>query len=72
MSNYVAVPYMLNSGYLADVPMTIAAIDPCMSCTDRAMVCDTKTGKVQVYAWEDLRKHGIEHYKRKGVDFSKL
>ncbi|OGS06692.1 MAG: NADH dehydrogenase [Elusimicrobia bacterium RIFOXYA12_FULL_51_18] len=72
MANYVAVPYMLNSGYLADAPMTIAAIDPCMSCTDRAMVYDTKKNKVRIYGWDDLRKLGIEHYKKRGVDFSKL
>ncbi|OGS64250.1 MAG: NADH dehydrogenase [Elusimicrobia bacterium RIFOXYB2_FULL_62_6] len=71
MANYQSVPYMLNGGYLADVPLVIAAIDPCMSCTDRAMVADQKTGKVQVYGWEDLRKLGIEFYRRKGVDFTR-
>jgi len=72
MANYASVSYMLNGGYLADAPMVIAAIDPCMSCTDRAMVCDKKDGKVRVYGWDDLRRMSIEHYKRKGVDFSKL
>lgn len=71
MANYQSVPYMLNGGYLADVPLVIAAIDPCMSCTDRALVCDQKTGKVQTYGWEDLRKLGIEFYRRKGVDFTR-
>lgn len=71
MANYQSVPYMLNGGYLADVPLVIAAIDPCMSCTDRAIVCDQKTGKVQVYGWEDLRRYGIEFYRRKGVDFTR-
>jgi NADH-quinone oxidoreductase subunit D len=72
MANYPSVSYMLDGGYLADVPLVIAAIDPCMSCTDRAMVYDKKTDKVQVYGWDDLRKLGIEHYKKRGVDFSKL
>ena len=49
-----------------------AAIDPCMSCTDRAAVWDVKKGKKTVYGWDELRKLGIEHYKRRGVDFSKL
>jgi len=40
--------------------------------TDRAMVYDTKKSKVQVYGWDELRKLGIEHYKKRGVDFSKL
>ena len=72
MANYPSVSYMLDGGYLADVPMVIAAIDPCMSCTDRAMVYDRKTDKVQVYGWDDLRKYGIEHYKKRGIDFSKM
>jgi NADH-quinone oxidoreductase subunit D len=72
MSNYASVSYMLDGGYLADAPLVIAAIDPCMSCTDRAMVYDRKTDKVKVYGWDDLRKLGIEHYKKRGVDFSKL
>ncbi|MEI7482747.1 MAG: nickel-dependent hydrogenase large subunit [Elusimicrobiota bacterium] len=72
MANYQSVAYMLDGGYLADVPMVIAAIDPCMSCTDRAMVYDRKTDKVNIYGWDDLRKHGIEYYKKRGVDFSKM
>ncbi len=72
MANLQSVAYMMEGGWLADVPLVIAAIDPCMSCTDRAAVWDAKKGKVQVYGWEEMRKLGIEHYKRRGVDFSKL
>ncbi len=72
MANYSSVSYMLNGGYLADVPLVIAAIDPCMSCTDRAMIHDTKAGKTRIYGWDDLRKLGIEHYRKRGVDFSRL
>ncbi len=72
MANFQSVSYMLDGGYLADVPLVIAAIDPCMSCTDRAMVYDKKAGKTRVYGLDDLRKLGIEHYKKRGVDFSKM
>ena len=72
LANLQSVVYMLEGGWLADVPLVIAAIDPCMSCTDRAMVYDRKTDKTQVYDWEDLRKMGIEAYKRRGIDFSRL
>lgn len=72
MANLQSVSYMLEGGWMADVPLVIAAIDPCMSCTDRAAVWDPKTGKKAVYGWEEMRKLGIEHYKRRGVDFSKL
>ncbi len=72
LANLQSVAYMMEGGWLADVPLVIAAIDPCMSCTDRAAVWDAKKGKTEVYSWEEMRKMGIEHYKRRGVDFSKL
>jgi NADH-quinone oxidoreductase subunit D len=72
LANLQSVAYMLEGGWLADVPLVIAAIDPCMSCTDRAAVWDPKKGKAEVYSWEELRKLGIEQYKRRGVDFSRL
>jgi len=72
LANLQSVAYMLEGGWLADVPLVIAAIDPCMSCTDRAAVWNPKKGKTEVYSWEDLRKMGIEQYKRRGVDFSRL
>ncbi|HNW45526.1 MAG TPA: nickel-dependent hydrogenase large subunit [Elusimicrobiales bacterium] len=72
MANLQSVAYMLEGGWLADVPLVIAAIDPCMSCTDRAAVWDQKKGKMQVYGWEEMRKLGIEHYKRRGINFSRL
>jgi len=35
LANTQAVAKMLEDGYLADLPIVIAAIDPCFSCTDR-------------------------------------
>lgn len=70
MSNFAAVSYMLEGGFLADAPLVIAAIDPCFSCTDRATLLRGNSG--EVVDWEELRRLGIEHYRAKGVDFSKL
>lgn len=72
LANLQSVSYMLENGWMADVPLVIAAIDPCMSCTDRAVVWDPKKGKKQTYGWDELRKMAIEGYKRRGVDFSRL
>lgn len=72
LANLQSVAYMMEGGWLADVPLVIAAIDPCMSCTDRAAVWDPKKGKKQTYGWEDLRKMAIEQYRRRGVDFTRL
>ena len=35
LANMQAVANMLEDGYLADLPIVMAAIDPCFSCTDR-------------------------------------
>ena len=63
---------MIDGGYLADVPIVIAAIDPCFSCTDRMIVAEKKTGSEKLYDWQGLRNYSIDWYKNKGVDFSKI
>jgi NADH-quinone oxidoreductase subunit D len=70
LANFQSLPYCLKNGYLADAVITIAAIDPCMSCTDRAVVYDIKKGKKEIFDWEELRKYSIEFYRKKGVKFS--
>ncbi|MEM1542960.1 MAG: NADH-quinone oxidoreductase subunit C [Ignisphaera sp.] len=45
--NLPAVPIMLREIELADAPITIASIDPCFSCTDRALIINIKTGKIE-------------------------
>ncbi|HBE88105.1 MAG TPA: NADH dehydrogenase subunit [Elusimicrobia bacterium] len=72
LANYHAVPHMLEGGWMADVPLVIAAIDPCMSCSDRALVTDRAAARSAVWSWEEMRRNGIEFYKRRGVDFSKV
>ncbi len=50
---------------LADVPMILAGIDPCFSCNDRMVqVSHLKTGTHQDMTWGDLRKYGIDYYRR--------
>lgn len=43
--NLQGVPAMLLNDQFADVPIIIASIDPCFSCTDRLAVIDMKSGK---------------------------
>jgi NADH-quinone oxidoreductase subunit D len=50
---------------LADVPMILAGIDPCFSCNDRMVqVSHVDHGTQQSMTWGDLRKYGIDHYRR--------
>lgn len=71
LANFESVDYMLKGDQLADAPLIIAAIDPCFSCTDRATILTPSRG-IQIMSWQDMRKHGIEEYKKKGIDFSKV
>ncbi len=66
-ANWHGMSYMLEGFQLADVPIIIAAIDPCYSCTDRAIRL-TSGRDVQLASWEQIRQFGIEQYKRNGID----
>ena len=76
LANVQAVAKMLENGYLADVPIVIAAIDPCFSCTDRTTIAiqDASTRKTRgLIEWKDLRKYRIDWYKKEeGIDFSNI
>jgi len=72
MANFASVAYMLEGGQLADVPIVIAAIDPCFSCTDRAVIAQKTSGPEGIMDWKSLRNYSIASYKKKGVDFSGL
>ena len=73
MVNLLAVPKMLEGDNLADVAITIAAIDPCFSCTDRAVrVSDVDGGNAKIMTWDETRRFGIDWYRKNGIDFTDL
>lgn len=74
LANLAAVATMLEGNNLADVPITIAAIDPCFSCTDRMIkLSDESNGKSKILSWGELRLSSIEWYKKeKGISFDEL
>jgi len=58
LANIQTVAKMLEDRQLADLPIVIAAIDPCFSCTDRlTLVKDAGTRKGKVMKWEDLHSY---------------
>lgn len=61
--NLFAVARALVGEQLADVPVAIASIDPCLSCTDRVTVIDANTGKKKVLTEIDLLKESIKKTK---------
>jgi membrane-bound hydrogenase subunit alpha len=69
LANWPATVYMLKGSYIADIPIIVAGIDPCLSCTDRSAVIANVRGGEDVWSWEKLRRYGVEFYRRKGFDF---
>lgn len=73
LANMPTITQMIEGGYLADVPIIIAAIDPCFSCTDRMIrVKDSSSGKEDLYDWDGLRKFSIDWYAKQGVDLKAI
>ena len=69
LANLAAITHMIEGGYLADVPIIIAAIDPCFSCTDRMIrVKNASTGEDRMFDWDGLRRYSVDFYAKQGVD----
>ncbi len=66
-ANWHGMSYMLEGFHLADVPIIIAAIDPCYSCADRAVSLSGENG-AETVDFGELRRRGIEHYRKRGID----
>ena len=70
LANVQAVRHMLKDRYLADMPIVVAAIDPCFSCTDRLIHVQREEKKdSEIIEWQDLHDYSIEWYKKRGIDF---
>lgn len=73
LANTQSVAKMLEDRYLADLPIVVAAIDPCFSCTDRMIsVVNQDNAKTELMTWKALRDYSVDWYRKQGVDFTKL
>ena len=73
LANVQTVAKMLEDGQLADLPIVIAAIDPCFSCTDRiTLVKRTGLRSAKRMSWDDLHTYSVDWYRKKGLDFTGL
>jgi len=57
LANWASMATMLRGGYVADIPIVLAAIDPCMSCTDRMAFTDVSANKQWYWTIEELRRY---------------
>jgi NADH-quinone oxidoreductase subunit D len=65
LANIPSVCKMLLGGYIADVPITLASIDPCFSCTDRVTIVNVNTDERIVWTHEQLRRYSLKWYQQK-------
>lgn len=62
LCNWASVLVTAPGHKLADVPMLLAGIDPCFSCSDR-LVTIRRRGTTDTWTWARLRQYGIEYYR---------
>jgi len=55
-ANFAGIRQMMVGGELADVPVILASIDPCMSCTNRLTVVDEGAGRQMNVGLDELRR----------------
>jgi len=53
--NLMSVPTILKGMQIADVPITFASLDPCMSCTNRMVITDRVLRKKSIMSYEEMR-----------------
>jgi NADH-quinone oxidoreductase subunit D len=66
MANIPSLVEKLKGGYIADIPIVLAGIDPCFSCTDRMVFVDESKRKKWDMNGEQLRTYGIRWYENGG------
>lgn len=55
-ANVLSFKPMFVGGTIADIPIVLASIDPCFSCTDRVTLVDSHSGKTRIVSFKDIRK----------------
>ena len=61
LANYPATVEMLRNGFIADIPLIFAAIDPCICCAERTVeLVDARSGAESIVRFSDLRRLALE------------
>jgi len=62
LANWTSVAMCLVNQNLADIPVIVAAIDPCLSCTSRITVVDAGSGEEGSIPWGELERRCRARY----------
>jgi len=61
LANYPATVEMLRNGFIADIPLIFAAIDPCICCAERTVtLVNFRNGEETTVLLSDLRRRAAE------------
>ena len=66
LANWTSVAVSLVNQNLADIPVIVAAIDPCLSYTSRITIVNERGRKTGEMTWDELSEHGRDFYRRRG------
>jgi NADH-quinone oxidoreductase subunit D len=64
LANWTSVALSLVNRNIADIPVIVAAIDPCLSCTSRITVVNNRDRTTGIVTLDDLRKKNRAHSKK--------
>jgi membrane-bound hydrogenase subunit alpha len=65
LGNYPATVEMLKNGFIADIPLIFAAIDPCICCGERTVdIVNGRTGEEKILRFGELRALAEERLKK--------
>ena len=68
LGNYPATVVMLKNGFIADIPLIFAAIDPCICCAERTVtLIGARSGEESVVRMSDLRRMALARSKNAPV-----
>ena len=58
--NLMSVPIILKGMQIADVPITFASLDPCMSCTNRMIITDRALRKKSIMSYAEMHHLSLQ------------
>ena len=68
LANYPATLEMLKNGFIADIPLIFAAIDPCICCAERVVqMVNARSGEEKVVTLAELRRYSVDYYRKNPI-----
>ena len=63
LANLLPLSRMFVDMNIADIPLIIAGIDPCIACAERMTFVDSRNKTNWVWSQDDLRRHSLQWYR---------